>query len=517
MGWFAKLAAEVEPWEKRLQEQAAALSTKIPSSEAEAALTAQKNIEDAQRKAYLAGYVFRKMRQQANPVESPLLPGSELAGAERLTLQIPTKMAERIEVVKQDTKKDSDYSPQQLQLGKETEKEHTTNNKLAKAIAKDHLEEIPNYYTELEKMEKESMLGAFVNPLMEFGQDVKLRAMEKLDEMKADATRTTSDPSTLPWYYPALVSNLPKNFMSGFSQAEKEQDTARLDQVTQEMTQAQKEFDQALQDEYSAAKGLKTASAGEFLDGLAQVFVKSADGELNQILGAYLAAASLMGQATHSVGYDWAAKRDPKRQELEAYQDAARQRLRAYPIPLQIETVPVPVKEAGVVDRVNKWIETPFADALLSGSARGGLVGGLTGAAGSIWSGDYDDPMELGVPVASGMLFGGLAGAAGKGMAYKLRGGQDRGASKTIAEHALKNPAISGQERENLKEVLNLYAQNIRAERGLENFVTFAGGLVGGVGAASLHHVRRKGQGDEVKTAGILSEYAPAALRGAGK
>lgn len=41
----------------------------------------------------------------------------------------------------------------QLAMGKEVEKEHTTNSEIAEKITRDHLEEIPDYYTHLKEME----------------------------------------------------------------------------------------------------------------------------------------------------------------------------------------------------------------------------------------------------------------------------------------------------------------------------------------------------------------------------
>lgn len=49
---------------------------------------------------------------------------------------------------------DSDYDPEQLAMGIEVEMEHTDDPAVAKEIAKDHLEELPDYYTHLDKMEK---------------------------------------------------------------------------------------------------------------------------------------------------------------------------------------------------------------------------------------------------------------------------------------------------------------------------------------------------------------------------
>lgn len=44
----------------------------------------------------------------------------------------------------------------QIEMGKKVEMEHVSDVKLAKEIAMDHLEEIPDYYTRLTKMEKEA-------------------------------------------------------------------------------------------------------------------------------------------------------------------------------------------------------------------------------------------------------------------------------------------------------------------------------------------------------------------------
>lgn len=44
----------------------------------------------------------------------------------------------------------------QIKMGKKVEIEHVKEKELAKEIAMDHLEEIPDYYTRLTKMEKEA-------------------------------------------------------------------------------------------------------------------------------------------------------------------------------------------------------------------------------------------------------------------------------------------------------------------------------------------------------------------------
>ena len=60
---------------------------------------------------------------------------------------------------------DSKYANNQLKTGILVEKEHTENPKIAKAIAKDHLEEIPDYYTRLKKMESNAEKKAFLGGL----------------------------------------------------------------------------------------------------------------------------------------------------------------------------------------------------------------------------------------------------------------------------------------------------------------------------------------------------------------
>jgi len=57
--------------------------------------------------------------------------------------------------LKQGDRPDSEFDSKQLSMGVEVETEHTDNKALAKQIAKAHLVENTNYYTYLDKMEKE--------------------------------------------------------------------------------------------------------------------------------------------------------------------------------------------------------------------------------------------------------------------------------------------------------------------------------------------------------------------------
>jgi hypothetical protein len=51
---------------------------------------------------------------------------------------------------------DEDYDQKELEIGRKSELEHTTNAEVADIIAKDHLDEDPAYYSKLQKMEAPS-------------------------------------------------------------------------------------------------------------------------------------------------------------------------------------------------------------------------------------------------------------------------------------------------------------------------------------------------------------------------
>lgn len=57
---------------------------------------------------------------------------------------------------KAENKSPLEYDPEQIKMGVEVEKEHTDNPLVAVEIATDHLEEIPDYYTRLAKMENDA-------------------------------------------------------------------------------------------------------------------------------------------------------------------------------------------------------------------------------------------------------------------------------------------------------------------------------------------------------------------------
>ena len=55
-----------------------------------------------------------------------------------------------------DYRPDANYIPTELKKGIKLEREHTDIKAIAKTIAKDHLDEIPDYYTRLIKMERQA-------------------------------------------------------------------------------------------------------------------------------------------------------------------------------------------------------------------------------------------------------------------------------------------------------------------------------------------------------------------------
>lgn len=69
-------------------------------------------------------------------------------------IKIIIRDKEKLKGGKGDYLPDSDFDPEQLEIGIQHEMEHTKDRKLAKEIAKDHLSEDPNYYKKLKKIEK---------------------------------------------------------------------------------------------------------------------------------------------------------------------------------------------------------------------------------------------------------------------------------------------------------------------------------------------------------------------------
>lgn len=66
------------------------------------------------------------------------------------------KKADLIPHGRADNQPDANFDSEELALGVKVEQEHTDNKDLAKEIAKDHLAEMPDYYTKLIEMEKKA-------------------------------------------------------------------------------------------------------------------------------------------------------------------------------------------------------------------------------------------------------------------------------------------------------------------------------------------------------------------------
>ena len=64
-----------------------------------------------------------------------------------------TKIAKHL-LGKHNNVKGSTFDAKQLAMGIKVENEHTDSDEIAESIAKDHLSEIPDYYTRLRKMEQ---------------------------------------------------------------------------------------------------------------------------------------------------------------------------------------------------------------------------------------------------------------------------------------------------------------------------------------------------------------------------
>lgn len=70
-------------------------------------------------------------------------------------------------VGKHNSKPDSDFNKKELALGRKVEHEHVSKYQPAEDIAKDHLSEIPDYYSRLVKMEKSAKLAHKLKKLRE--------------------------------------------------------------------------------------------------------------------------------------------------------------------------------------------------------------------------------------------------------------------------------------------------------------------------------------------------------------
>lgn len=86
---------------------------------------------------------------------------------------------------KGDDTDEEDVDPDELEMGLEVEQEHTTNKKIAKEIALDHLTEDPEYYSKLKLIHKENPTSKRSNEKL--WSKVKKEAVEKMGGHSARA------------------------------------------------------------------------------------------------------------------------------------------------------------------------------------------------------------------------------------------------------------------------------------------------------------------------------------------
>ncbi len=97
------------------------------------------------------------LKKNPNPKDEEMHEFAKELGMEpdELETQIYAVLTTMLKTGRHQDVPDSEYDPEQLKMGIEVEHEHTDCPHLAKEIAKDHLAEIPDYYTRLKKMEDE--------------------------------------------------------------------------------------------------------------------------------------------------------------------------------------------------------------------------------------------------------------------------------------------------------------------------------------------------------------------------
>jgi len=74
---------------------------------------------------------------------------------------------------------DEKFDQKELDMGIEVEKEHTDDPFIAKEIAKDHLAELPDYYTRLKKMEEDGKRELGIKDEEEMEESVNPRGIER--------------------------------------------------------------------------------------------------------------------------------------------------------------------------------------------------------------------------------------------------------------------------------------------------------------------------------------------------
>ncbi len=302
MGKFAEVATKLmktaDDWQARLAGQEQRLHDVVPSGHDEAVTRAQEILTRLRLMARNTGYQMREQRPRKTIDQ--FLPAGEPTGAmgrEKL-VTIPA------------TEKTADWLEPRL-------------------------------------FSKQALISFLTDPIKNKFEESALDLHKLMDDKRERALRVTGDPATLPTFLPAAAMTVPQSFMEGYRDADKTQKTRLDDEMNQRLEKAKLEFETALKDEY-AASSHKAASAGEFIDGLAQWWnqdlTKSADGELNKVLGMYLAAAGLLGVGSHAAVKSLWEQRDPRYQKYKAMQDLVKQRQRQSTLPVYVTEEHLPAE-----------------------------------------------------------------------------------------------------------------------------------------------------------------------------
>jgi hypothetical protein len=93
-----------------------------------------------------------------------------------------------------DGKKDSDFDPKQLEVGKKIEEEHSDDPDVQAEIAKDHLTEHGEYYTKLIDMEIKMLEEKLTDELDEDEKNEVQEDLDRLNSMKDELARISGEP-----------------------------------------------------------------------------------------------------------------------------------------------------------------------------------------------------------------------------------------------------------------------------------------------------------------------------------
>lgn len=117
-----------------------------------------------------------------------------------------------------------EIDPEQLKMGIKAEKEHAdtvTGNKKKKirAIAKDHLKEIPDYYTRLKKMEKKAGVkeSRYMDPIERLHDATVARIRKGAKEGKYWLLRSEADEERWQWALDQVIEDTMAASIGGFN------------------------------------------------------------------------------------------------------------------------------------------------------------------------------------------------------------------------------------------------------------------------------------------------------------